>query len=44
MHSRARRKEFNQDNCCMCGVGTFRLQTKVKERDILYVSFQNKVL
>ena len=36
-------KEFNKDNCCMCGVGTLRLQTGIPEEDILYVSFQNKV-
>ena len=44
MHKRANDRDFVQDNCCMCGVGTFRLQTGVKERDILYVNFQNKVI
>ena len=27
----------------MCGVGALRLQTGIREEDILYVSFQNKV-
>ncbi len=42
-HERVKAGEFVSENVCMCGTGTFRLQTGVREEDILYVNYENKV-
>ena len=42
LHRRAG-EDLMHDNCCMCGIGTFKLRTNIPERDILYANFKNEV-
>lgn len=37
------RTDYVKDNCCLCGVGSIKLQTNLKEEDILFVTFENEV-
>ena len=35
--------DFLKDNVCLCGVATMRVQSKRREEDIVFVTYENKV-
>ena len=40
LHKR-HRKDFHNDGLCMSGIGTIRLQSRLKEEHIVYADYEN---